>query len=325
MIVTKLKFVAGMLFCVALVATAGGTWDRQAPPASLIAVAANTDAAQDKPRPKPAPHDPRKASDVERIAVRGMVRDELGRPAAQAWVGAYVSQYDDVWKRIAADRIRDHQDPYRDNHGKIVPPGDVGRNFELRDERRSWQPVHPHNIRRYDPQRLTSTDLRSDGSPVAQAPANVSPFEVRVAEGHWYMSPSSGATVDRTDAEGRFAVDVEVPSGFSSQTLHVASRDFSRRAVRVVRAADANQPIEITLKPARLVHARVIETPIDRPDMLLEWACTQSVKRRRAFSITSRSRRSARSGATGPRNRFRAGLPPPKDAGSGLSCRRDAT
>ena len=37
------------------------------------------------------------------------------------------------------------------------------------------------------------------------------------------------------------------------------------------RAADPNQPIEITLKPTRLVRARLFETPVDNPSDYLGW------------------------------------------------------
>ena len=51
---------------------------------------------------------------------------KLGRPAAQAWVGENVELWDDVWKPIPADRIRDRREPFRDDQGKVVPPGESG-------------------------------------------------------------------------------------------------------------------------------------------------------------------------------------------------------
>ena len=39
----------------------------------------------------------------------------------------------------------------------------------------------------------------------------------------------------------------------------------------MVQAGDPNQPVEMILKPVRQVHARVVETPIDHPELLLEW------------------------------------------------------
>ena len=53
--------------------------------------------------------------------------------------------------------------------------------------------------------------------------------------------------------------------------LHFASADFTLQAIRLVKAEDADKPIDVTLGPTRLVHARVIEVPKDDPKAYLNW------------------------------------------------------
>ena len=68
----------------------------------------------------------------------------------------------------------------------------------------------------------------------------------------------------RTNAEGRF-VTTFPPGGMGVVKLHFASADFTLQAIRVIKAEDADKPIEVMLSPTRLVHARVIEIPNDDP------------------------------------------------------------
>ena len=76
----------------------------------------------------------------------------------------------------------------------------------------------------------------------------------------------------RSDADGHFKIEVELPSFIPGTAVHFASPDFTRRAVHAVRHGDPDQPVEITLRPVRLVRTRVFETPIDHPRALLDWS-----------------------------------------------------
>ncbi len=60
--------------------------------------------------------------------------------------------------------------------------------------------------------------------------------------------------------------------------IHFASPGFLREAVQVVRVDGPDRPLEITLRPTRLIRTRVVETPQDHPEMPLEW---------RVFSVDS--------------------------------------
>jgi RNA polymerase sigma factor (sigma-70 family) len=272
MVVTELKVALGALVCATLLVTGAATWDRHEPLGTPIAVAANVAAPVEKSQPAPAPQEPRDLLNEITVPVRGTVRDELGRPVAQAWIGTQVRLRDDLWKPIQADRVRDRQEPFRDDLGKVVPPGALGNYFELRDEGGNWQPIDPHDIRSHVPSGYTgeTVDLRDQG--VTRPIPAAGHFDVRVSKGRPRMGlwPSTGGEADRTNADGEFAVELQIRPG-SSVTLHAASRDFSQRAVKVVRVDDPKQPCEMTVKRVRHVHARVIETPIDHPELLLPW------------------------------------------------------
>ncbi len=88
-----------------------------------------------------------------------------------------------------------------------------------------------------------------------------------------------GQLADRTDQEGRFLIEASILTVWG-QRLVFSSSDFSRKAVQDLRYDDPDLPMEITLKPLRLVRARVIETPKDRPQDAVQW---------RVFSVDPRS------------------------------------
>ena len=79
----------------------------------------------------------------------------------------------------------------------------------------------------------------------------------------------------RTDSQGRFTVEVHLSFHplfhLGEKQIHFASPDLSRQALRVVHADRADQPLDVTLLPTRLIRAGVIETPEDHPDVPLEW------------------------------------------------------
>ncbi len=272
MILTKLKVALGALACAAILVTGAATWGRQEPLASPPVVAVNAAPPLEKPQPAPVPQEPLDSDEEISVPVRGVVRDELGRPVAQAWIGRQVCIRDDVWRPVRSEHIRERQEPFRDDHGSVVPPGALGKYFELHNGRGKWQPIHPHDIRRHDASEYTGRTVNYRDQQATRPTPVVAPFEVRVSNGRPYMSQwqSPGGKAYRTAADGQFAVELKIRKGYSV-TLHAASRDFSHRAVRVVRVGDPKQPVEMTVKRVRDVHARVIETPIDHPELLLQW------------------------------------------------------
>ena len=75
---------------------------------------------------------------------------------------------------------------------------------------------------------------------------------------------------DRTDSEGMFFFEFELSTELGA-VVHFASPDFSRQAIHSVRYDDPDTAVEITLRPVRLVRARLFETPRDLTDAELEW------------------------------------------------------
>ena len=53
----------------------------------------------------------------------------------------------DTWEFIEPlDAIRERKEPFRDEKGKIVPPGALGKYFETRDQDGTWRAVNPVDI-----------------------------------------------------------------------------------------------------------------------------------------------------------------------------------
>ena len=71
---------------------------------------------------------------------------------AKAWIGSEVETREVCGTQLIEplDRIRERKEPFRDEHGTIVPAGALGKYFELRDQEGKWQPIHPADIRRYE-------------------------------------------------------------------------------------------------------------------------------------------------------------------------------
>src|ERR1017187_7419501 len=76
---------------------------------------------------------------------------------------------------------------------------------------------------------------------------------------------------NRTDSLGNFFLEFTMFPEFGAKVVHFASPDFSREAIFAVRYDDPDEELSITLKPVRLVRARVLETPTDHPEESLKW------------------------------------------------------
>ena len=200
--------------------------------------------------------------------VRGFVRDDKGRPLAKAWIGSDPRPLPDIWDNPRPEDIRELRAVFRDANGIIIPPGAVGKYFEVRDGRGQWKPVSPDDIRPWE-----AVVWGGDGQAVPQAEVakTHSAYTVRKARGGWWMAGMPGVQRPaRTDAQGRFETTFPT-SGMGIDKLHFASADFTLQAIRVLKADDADKPIDITLSPTRLVRARVIEVPSDDPKAYLNW------------------------------------------------------
>ncbi len=212
--------------------------------------------------------------------IRGVVRDEQGRPVAKAWIGERIEWSQDVWSIFEPlARIRERKEPFRDEQGKIVPAGPLGKYFELRDQEGKWHALHPADVRRYEkPEfprflRPLPPDAR-DQSPetVAAIETGKAVFEVRTGKGRAVMSPFDWkrSAANRTDAQGSFSFETTV-SSWRSNPIWFASTDFSERALVVLQADDPDGPIEITLKPLRRVRARVFVKSKIEPFEEITW------------------------------------------------------
>ena len=71
---------------------------------------------------------------------------------AEAWIGSGVETMNHDWEIMTWPRlIREAKTPFRDDAGRPIPPGQVGKYFEYLDESGKWLAVHPDDIRRWDP------------------------------------------------------------------------------------------------------------------------------------------------------------------------------
>ncbi|MFI5387336.1 MAG: sigma-70 family RNA polymerase sigma factor [Fimbriimonadales bacterium] len=276
MLLTKLKIAVGTMLFAAVLISGAATWAQQQGKTTPLVVATKNAVPTERPDPAPTPENTPASPERVTRTLRGIVRDEQGRPVAKAWVGWRVERSPDTWRIIEPlDRVRERKQPFRDHKGNIVPPGKIGKYFELCDDQGNWQPVHPADIQRHDPKLDvlpldTLPYFDSTKEAIAQG-QNV--FDVRTAKGRWEMEPCSSilGPADRTDPQGHFRVDLTMSREYAGRELHFASADFSRQAIHVVRLDDPDQPVEIALRPVRLVRARVIETPKDEPQQGLEW------------------------------------------------------
>ena len=216
------------------------------------------------PRTTPAPT----PAAVPNRTLRGVVRDEQGRPVAKAWVGTDPRPMQDTWDNPSPRNLRERAEPYRDEHGDVVPPGEVGKYFEVRrTESAPWQPVSPDDIRPCKPIVFGGDGKAVSDEEVAKTYSN---YTVRVARGGWWMAAPIGKhDPARTDAEGRFAIEITWPG---DAKLHFASADYTLQAIRPLKDGELDKPIEVTLRPTRLVRARVIEVPNDDPKAYLNWS-----------------------------------------------------
>jgi hypothetical protein len=232
--------------------------------------------------PKAAPPPQAEPERTVKRTVRGIVRDEEGRPVAGAWIGNGVHPVPDVWTPITVpDRVRVTPHAYRDPKGDLIPAGSLSKYFEHRDDSGTWQPVHPDDIRRYDRSRGSKVALTSRQQAALEKVLPDGLVEIRLQKGLHRMTPLDFVSKPSlTDSGGRFAVEVSfhLPR-FPDNQIHFASADLLREAGQVVRFDRPDRPIEITLRPTRLVRARVIETPQDHPGLSLHW---------RVFAVDSR-------------------------------------
>ncbi len=279
MIMTKLRVTMAMILFAAVLVTGAGAWAMHDREAAATVVATKIASPVLKPEPElvqeKAPTQPER---VKRT-IRGIVRDEQGRPVPKAWIGSdRVSYASGSWDLVEPlDRVRERKEPFHDEHGTIVPAGTIGKYFELRDEAGKWQPIHPADIRRLK-RPAHDHDMRSpfeyQPSPEVKTALETGKnvFEVQTARGRWEMHDLKwSGPADRTDAHGKFVVESELTTR-TGAVVHFASPDFSRQAVSTIRFDDPVDPIEVTLQPVRLVRARVIETPSDVPRRGTSWS-----------------------------------------------------
>ena len=196
------------------------------------------------PAPEPVAEKPQPLPESVTRTIRGVVRDELGRPMAKAWIGDVVVRRADSWEVVELrGRARETKQPFRDETGKIVAAGGLGRYFEVRDEAGNWRPIHPSNIRRWDPARArvfpSSPPPPSNADIDAAREHDKHVFEVRLDAGRWRMSAlsqSGSGTAHRTDPDGRFFFEFTMSPRYGADRPLRVTRLFptgdQRRALR---------------------------------------------------------------------------------------------
>jgi RNA polymerase sigma factor (sigma-70 family) len=216
-------------------------------------------ASNTKLAPPPAPVD---------LTVHGLVRDDKGRPLAKVWVGSDPRPMQDTWDNPRPEDIRERRQVFRDAKGTIIPPGAVRKYFEFHDSRGQWTPVSPDDI---GPWEAVVWDGDGQARTKEEVAKTHSAYTVRKAKGGWWMAgmPNVQKPV-RTDAQGQFVTTFPI-GGMGMAKLHFASADFALQAIRVVKAEDADKPVDVILSPTRLVRVRVIEVPNDDPKAYLNW------------------------------------------------------
>jgi RNA polymerase sigma factor (sigma-70 family) len=275
MLLTKLKVASAAIVIAALVISGAATWARQQGQSTPSSVAVKQTVPKEQPQPEPVLSQSSQGPKVRRT-IRGTVRDGQGQPMVKAWIGSGLGSMSDVWKPILArDRLRVAKQPFRDDKGNEVPAGPIGDYYEYRNDDGQWQQIDPADIRPYDPARGSPTYLSAEEGKARRQALSQVVAEIRLAKGRHKMrrlDENYGDPAPRTDAQGRFAVEVPfAPEGSAATVMYCASADFRLKASRVVRMNESDRPVEIILKPSRLVVANVVETPKDHPDTPLTW------------------------------------------------------
>ena len=266
MVFTKLRIALVATLVVTVAVLSAAALARQEGKDGPVPDVKTVEASSPVPVATPLPRDP-----VQRT-VRGIVRDDQGRPLGKARVGSAPRPLLDTWDNPLPGDIRERQEPFRDAKGNTIPPGPVGKYFEVRNRRGEWHPVSPDDIN-LRPAANRSITVFGDGHavPSEEVDKNRSAYIVRAAKGGWWMDGLPGVqNAVRTDADGRFSATLSLDS-LSQAKLHFASADYTLQAIHVVKAEAIDTPLEVSLKPTRLVSARVIEVPQDDPNAYLNW------------------------------------------------------
>ena len=262
---TKLKITLAAILVIAVSVTSATGLSR---PKAKDSPAQNLDRPQPKSNPAPA-NKPAPSSVRANQTVHGLVRDDKGHPLAKVWIGSDPRPLQDDWDNPRPEDIRELRAVFRDAKGSIIPPGAVRKYFEVRDGKGQWKPVSPNDIRPWE-----AVVWGGDGQavPKEEVAKTHSAYTVRTARGGWWMASMRGLKDPiRTDPQGRFTATFP-NDGAGIAKLHFASADFTLQAIRIVKAEDADKPIDVTLSRTRLVRARVIEVPSDDPKAYLNWS-----------------------------------------------------
>ena len=148
-----------------------------------------------------------------------------------------------------------------------MPPGDVGKYFEVRDSRGQWRPVSPDDIRPFEP--IVFGRRRPRPARARKSPRITAAYSVRGAKGGWWM-----AALPRRPERGPHRRRGPVHDDASRRTpapafkLHFASCRLHAPGYPDPQGRGPRPAIDVTLGPTRRSGGRVIERPGRRPEGL---------------------------------------------------------
>ena len=170
---------------------------------------------------------------------------------AKVWfANFYLVPRPDTWRILEpSDRIRERKEPFRDEQGRIIPPGPLGKYFEYLNDQGTWKSIRPGDIRRIESSQAPN-DPRSPFDPevppsvaAAQAKAEAV-YELRIAKGGVEPRPNVSCPGSH-GCPGQFLIEEQLKAGspVENTEIHFASVDFSLQAIQTVGINDPDRPL----------------------------------------------------------------------------------
>ena len=230
-VMTKVKVAAAMILLSAVFISGAAAWAGRE--RGDVAPVGAANAAISRPNPEPEVIQAKAPDQPEWVTrtIRGIVRDERGKPVAKAWIGQSV-ELQDKYLRL-----------------QPLPSSDAP----------ARQGAESVQVRRCSSLTPVAIEMGQYLSALGTTRRRL------VMRGLGGQIPA-----DRTDPLGSFRIAAKLSTLYSNE-IHIASPDFAQDAVRVVQADDPDRPLEITVRPVRTVRAQVIVRPKGAEGGVIEW------------------------------------------------------